>query len=679
MPISEKEKLLEEKKLKETIEVIRERISNLGAELYDDQEKILEFKKFLWDSHTEMDPAEMKTMMSNNDVEISIMMSRGAYLQKLYRVQNKPYFGSIIFQSEEDGLQNIYIGITHIEKDLDYYVHDWRSPICSLFYDYELGDAQYTAPDGPINGVITKKRQYTIEDAKLIHIFDNEINIDDELLQQVLATESSDKMKNIVNTIQKEQNQVIRNTKDKNLIVQGIAGSGKTSVALHRIAFLLYKIEELNSKNILIFSPNQIFSQYISNVLPELGEENTKETSLHDFLLSHLKEFKQIESFSSFIERYYQKKELNFQLIKYKQSDEIVPHLDAYLKTVETQCYFIDDIITREVTMTKAELNQLLHTRYAHFPLFKRIETIAEKLCDWFFEGKYNKKSSMIKLLFDNLSLKKDYLTIYNNFFKSDYSQIKLEENQLKNKKYISYEDATLYAYLKSKLEGINYNTDIKQVIIDEAQDYTKTQYLLLFSIFKNANYTILGDINQAINPYYKYNSLDTIKKLLPSSKYIELLKTYRSSEEIIQYTNQILNLNHISAIRRQNKKEVIQREENNNLKQQLLTDLIRLKQEYQSIAIITKTDDQTEQLFKLINSEISISKMNQNTEEYKRDLIILPSYIAKGLEFDAVIVYTDKNNVYTKQEKYLFYVACTRAQHQLIIYNPPKKERAKD
>ena len=226
------------------------------------------------------------------------MMSRGAYLQKLYKVQNKPYFGSIIFNNPEDGSQNIYIGITHVEDNLNYYVHDWRSPICSLFYDYELGNAKYEAPGGTIEGIITKKRQYTIEDAKLLHIFDNEVNIDDELLQQVLATESSDKMKNIVNTIQKEQNQVIRNTSDKNLIVQGIAGSGKTSVALHRIAFLLYKIEALNSKNVLIFSPNKVFSQYISNVLPELGEENTKETSIHDFLLSYLKEFKEIELIS---------------------------------------------------------------------------------------------------------------------------------------------------------------------------------------------------------------------------------------------------------------------------------------------------------------------------------------------------------------------------------------------
>lgn len=670
MPISKTDYMLEEKRLDKTIDIIRKKISSLGAELYEDEEKALEFKKFLWDSHTEMDPTELRTMMSNNDVEISIMMSRGTYLQKLYKVQNKPYFGSITFEDETNKPNNIYIGITHVEENLNYYVHDWRSPICSLFYDYELGKAEYEAPIGIIKGNITKKRQYTIEDAKLINVFDNEINIDDELLQQVLATESNEKMKNIVNTIQKEQNKVIRNTSDKNLIVQGIAGSGKTSVALHRIAFLLYKIKYLNSKNVLIFSPNKVFSKYISNVLPELGEENVKETSIHDFLLSHLKEFKQIETFSTFIENYYQKRNTNYNLTKYKLSDNIINDLKNYTNNLIETTTFTDDIITRDITISKKELNYLLKTRYNHFPLFKRIEVIAEKLCDWNYEGKYTKKKSIEKLLRSILSLNKDYIEIYNNFFNSKYCELKTNELQIKNKKLIKYEDATIFIYLKTMLEGINYNTNILQVVIDEAQDYTKIQYQLLFQIFKNASFTILGDINQTINPYYKYETLNILNDILPSVKYIELLKTYRSSQEIIEYTNKILNLKHISAIRRPNNKPVIKRNNINNLKLNLINDLNILKKEYKSIAIITKTDEETNAIYDLINKETNITKINQNSSEYKRDLVILPSYIAKGLEYDAVIIYTDINNYYTKEEKYLFYVACTRAQNQLIIYN---------
>ena len=184
------------------------------------------------------------------------------------------------------GLGDVYKrqGITHVEDKLDYYVHDWRSPICSMFYDYETGPASYKAPSGIIKGIITKKRQYIIEDAELKHIFDNDLNISDSLLQEVLAEESSDKMKNIVNTIQEEQNKVIRNTEDKNLIVEGIAGSGKTSVALHRIAFLLYRIPNLTSSNVVVFTPNKVFSEYISNVLPELGEDNTYDMTFYCLL-----------------------------------------------------------------------------------------------------------------------------------------------------------------------------------------------------------------------------------------------------------------------------------------------------------------------------------------------------------------------------------------------------------
>lgn len=652
------------------VDVIRKHISVLGSKLASDEEKQLEFKKFIWDSHTDMDPQELATMISDNDVEISILMSKGAYLQKLYKVQDKPYFGRIVFDSDDEGVQDIYIGITHVEDNLNYLVHDWRSPICSLFYDYELGKALYEAPGGTISGNILKKRQYTIEDAKLLHVFDNEINIDDELLQEVLASDTSDKMKNIVNTIQKEQNEIIRNTDDNNLIVQGIAGSGKTSVALHRIAFLLYKIEELNSNNILILSPNKVFSQYISNVLPELGEENTKETSLHIFLTTYLGEFKHIESFTNFIERYYQNKDLiDYNLISYKLSDNIVLDIENYINEFISKLYFRDDLFLRDITYTKEELNDLFRNRYKHFPVIERLNFMAEKICDWNYKGKYNKKSQIKRFLLDRLSYDIDYINIYNEFFNSNYSKYK-RSKQITNKKLINYEDATILIYMKSLLEGINYNTDIKEVVIDEAQDYTLIQYKLLFKIFKNANYTILGDVNQTINPYYKYDSLDIIKKMLPSSRYLELTKTYRSSEEIIEFTNKILNISHVSAIRRGERKEVLVRNNLDNEIDSLIDDIKYLKNNYKSIGIITKTDKETSYLYENLKDKVNISMIDQDNDKYSRELVVIPSYMAKGLEFDAVIVYTNIDNSYIDKEKYLYYVACTRAQHQLIIYN---------
>ena len=661
MKISEREMQKETKYLDDTINLIRKKISELGQELYDDDEKILEFKKFMWDSKASMDPGEMKNMMVESDLQVTIMLNKGLYLQKLYRSQNKPYFASIIFNDEL-----IYMGITHVEDNLNYLVHDWRSPICNLYYDYEVGEAKYLAPDGFIEGNLSRKRQYIIEDGKLLNIFDNSINISDELLQQVLATESSDKMKNIVNTIQKEQNAIIRNTDDKNLIVQGIAGSGKTSVALHRIAFLLYRIANLNSKNILIFSPNNIFTEYISNVLPELGEDNTYSITFTSFLKDKIREYKVIEDFTSFIERYYKGNVIDKDVIKYKQSDEIIEDINNYLNDLIKNITFTGNLIfDRYVFYTKEELDNMLKKRYSRFPIFERIKQMSIKISEMNYDGRTTKSKSIEKELYKIINIPRDYKKIYRNFYLSRYSKY---HSYIDKGKSINYEDACLFLYIKSILEGFDTNHYIKQVVIDEAQDYTKLQYLIIKNTFKTANYTILGDVNQTINPYYKYDSLEVLKDIFDSSKYLELNKTYRSTSKIIGYTNNILGLEHVSAIRNNNARDVVIRnsEEYNDILNDL-NDLIKISK---SVAIITKDNTECDKIYEYLKDKIDIVKIDNGSDKFSRKLVIVPSYIAKGLEFDSVIVYTSKDNKYTKDEKYLFYVACTRSQHNLIVYN---------
>ena len=661
MKIGESEMQKERKYLDDTVTLIRKKISELGQELYDDDEKILEFKKFMWDSKASMDPGEMKNMMVENDLQVRIMMNKGQYLQKLYRSQNKPYFASIIFNDEL-----IYMGITHVEDNLNYLVHDWRSPICNLYYDYEVGEAKYLAPDGIIEGNLSRKRQYIIKDGKLLNIFDNSINISDELLQQVLATESSDKMKNIVNTIQKEQNAIIRNTDDKNLIVQGIAGSGKTSVALHRIAFLLYRIANLNSKNILIFSPNNIFTEYISNVLPELGEDNTYSITFTSFLKDKIKEYKVIEDFTSFIERYYKGNVIDKDVIKYKQSDEIIEDINNYLNDLIKNITFTGNLIfDRYVFYTKEELDNMLKNRYSRFPIFERIKQMSIKISEMSYEGRTTKSKSIEKELYKIINIPRDYKRIYKDFYVSNYSKY---HSYIDKGKSINYEDACLFLYIKSILEGFDTNHYIKQVVIDEAQDYTKLQYLIIKNTFKTANYTILGDVNQTINPYYKYDSLEVLKDIFDSSKYLELNKTYRSTSKIIEYTNNILGLEHVSAIRNNNARDVVIRnsEEYNDILNDL-NDLIKISK---SVAIITKDNTECDKIYDYLKDKIDIVKIDNGSDKFSRKLVIVPSYIAKGLEFDSVIVYTSKDNKYTKDEKYLFYVACTRSQHNLIVYN---------
>ena len=668
MKIEREEFERERNYLNKTVSLIRKKISKLGQELFDDDSKVLEFKKLIWDTHTEMDPNEMRSMMAESDLQVSIMQSKGNYLQRLFRIQNKPYFGSIRFKEEgSEEEDNIYIGITHVEDKLDYYVHDWRSPICSMFYDYETGPASYKAPSGIIKGNIIKKRQYIIEDAELKHIFDNDLNISDSLLQEVLAEESSDKMKNIVNTIQEEQNKVIRNTEDKNLIVEGIAGSGKTSVALHRIAFLLYRIPNLTSSNVVVFTPNKVFSEYISNVLPELGEDNTYDMTFYDLLCQNINEYKDIENFTDFISRYYKGNVDNYDMVKYKQSDEIIKDIDSYINNLLSTIKFNNKLeYDNFIEIDTEELNNMLNYKYNRFPLFESIKEMSKRIASNNYEGSTKNASSIEKKLKELLNIKLDLKDIFNNFYQSEYSKYKDKVND----KYLYYEDACIFLYIKSLLVGFNTNHVIKEIVIDEAQDYNKLQYLIIKKTFKTSNYTILGDTNQTINPYYKYDSLEELTSIFDSSKYITLTKTYRSTGKIIDYTNKILGLNHVTAIRNDKASDIIFR--NNITKNDFLTDINNLKTISKSIAIITKNDKEAEKVYNMLKDDLDIMLID-GFGHIKRDLVVVPSYVAKGLEFDSVIIYTDEDNKYQEKDKYLFYVACTRAQHNLIIYNNSK------
>ena len=665
----EKEKLI----LKKVTKLLNNDIDELKKTVKLGEDNLLEFKRLAWSDvsiYNEGDVVQAKELTAGEEYRA---LEKQKYLKRLLRIKNKPYFASIVFKDLDGEIFNIYISLTYLkDKHNNNILYDWRSPICSLFYDYETGPCSYIAPGGEIKGELLRKRQYKIENNNLISVFDNSLNINDEVLQEVLATSSNEKMKNVVNTIQEEQNKVIRNLDDHNLIVQGIAGSGKTTVALHRIAFLLYRIKNLTSNNILIFSPNNIFTEYISNVLPDLGEDNTLQTTFNDYLSYFISEYSDVETYSSFIERYYSYKETNVELVKYKQSDEIIDDLDAYLNDYISKAKFIDDIEeSKKHLMTLEELQEMLEYKYDRFPLFERLDEIAEKLSSNFYKGSLKHKATFRKLIDNAINFKKDYKEIYANFFRSEYCKIKLSDAEIKsfvNTKVINYEDSLLFAYLKGTLEGFTYEASIYQVVIDEAQDYNKLQYIIISKIFQKAEFTILGDINQNVNPYYKYNSLEELSEIFDDSKYIELLKTYRSTPEIIDYTNKILNINYVSAIRRDMNLPVIFRK-NVDLKSSLISDIKLLKSKYKSVAVITKDINEALKLSSMLGS-LDISLIEENVTRFNKDLVIVPAHISKGLEFDAVIVYNNRENSYKKNERNLLYVACTRAQHELYIYN---------
>lgn len=676
MNLSEEEFSKEKQHLESTTCLLRETISDLAQDLYDNEEKQQEFKKYVWDTRSELDPTEMKTIISNNEQEIDNLEMKAKYYKKLYKIQNNPYFAKIVFKNDENINPNIYIGLTYLTKDNENVIYDWRAPISSIFYDYESGDCEYEAPGGTVKGYLENKRQFTIEDSKIKRVFDSKLNVQDDLLQEVLSQRNNDYMKNIVNTIQQEQNAIIRNIKDKHLIVQGIAGSGKTSVALHRIAFLLYKIKNLTSDKVLIFAPNQVFSEYISNVLPELGEENTKETTFSDFLETYITEYKHIESFTSFVERYYKYEEENPKLIKFKQSDEIIKVMEEYIQNYTKKAKFTEEILNRELYISKEKLNYYLTDRYSTIPLLERIEEISDKIAEQTFRGNKSKARQVRKWLKERINISLDMKEIYKNFFTSKEFEkaypYQISEVYLRklDEKTISFEDACLFVYMKSLLQFLGNDYQIEQTIIDEAQDYNKLQYILLKKILKKSKFTILGDINQTINPYYEYKSLEDLKEVFEGSNYLELTKTYRSSPEIIEHANKILNLNLVSAIRRDTKIPVIFRNKD-NYKEQMIYDIETLQKKCKSIAIITKTDTEAIDIYKKLKPSFEeLTLITSGSKNFNRKLIVIPSYMSKGLEFDASIIYTDKNNKYKPEEKYLYYVACTRSQHYLIIYN---------
>lgn len=679
----------EEEYLKKTLAIIKELIENDDNSIKGRITEIQEMKKYLWENNAMLDDAEISSGMYNVNCDVSYTNENIKKLMKLKKSLDSPYFGRVDFAS--DGFsESIYIGINSIAKGLNFYVFDWRTPVASLFYNYGTGPASYEAPRGTISGNISLKRQYKISGEKIERCFNSDLNIDDEYLQEILANSSSEKMTNIVNTIQKEQNEIIRNVSDKYLIVQGIAGSGKTSVALHRIAYLLYKEKNLTSNNVLIFSPNDVFSQYISNVLPELGEDNVLQTTFSDFATAYIKDFKEIECFTQFIERYYKNCDISseeYKNTKYKISNEFKNLIDNYIDNYKENISFIKPIVINNKVIKIAELNRLLKTTFEREPLSERIERISEYICDqnnisYKRYGKAIKEKIKTIINFD-LDVKMMYKDIISSDQFRDAAGLK-ENTDFKVGKQLKYDDLLPLMYIYFEINGYPKNNSIRHVIIDEAQDYSLLQFYMLRKIFNTASFTVLGDIHQTINPYYIYDNLNEVNSIFEGKgKYIELNKTYRSSQEIIEFTNQILGLNNACSVRKNNAIPVTMRSvPKEQAVDQIMKDIEIMRENgIKRIAIITKNNAETIELYDKLKDQLDdINIIQQNAKAGIGNMVILPSYISKGLEFDGVISYTDENNEYKEKDKYLFYVVCTRAQHNLTIYNQKtlKLERKK-
>jgi DNA helicase-2/ATP-dependent DNA helicase PcrA len=672
----------EQKYLDKTIGIIKDNLKDLEANCSSGIESVKELSKYHWETKSEMDDVERANSVYDTNRQASITNDELYMLRKLRRALKNPFFGKITIDFDGDQ-EDCYIGFTAIKDDTELVVNDWRSPIASLFYNSRLGNAEYKAPMGMISCNLVQRRQIKTKNGKIKRIINSDIHLDDDELQEVLNQSSNSKMKSIVTTIQEEQNNIIRNVKDRKIIVQGCAGSGKTSVALHRLAYLLYNDKKSTEENMLIFSPSDAFSSYISNVLPELGERNAMETTFSDFANSFVKKFKKIESYTEFVSKYYdgincdEKNRLN----KFKFSKEYSEALKKYIKRVTNNYRFTEDFMFTNITIPCNYMNRLLEVKLNDdMSLSERIDMVTDDIYNLYPRKDLIKKHVLRNKVERELVKSFDPRVLYNRFLESEefVSAYGKKQNKL-NIELLEYPDLIGMLYLNFEMMGYPENNLINHLVIDEVQDYAPLQMEMISKMFQGATLTVLGDANQTINPYHKYDSLKEMQDVLgPSAKYMELNKAYRSTPEIVEYTNNLLGNEIVTPVRNESNVPVVKKEvDKSKIFTELANDIVKLKENgFNRICIITKSIKEARAIYEGIKDYLDDVKVLTDERENNDNTLVSPSYLAKGLEFDAVIAYNDSRNPYNEEDKYLYYVTCTRAQHNLMIYNEPKTLR---
>lgn len=658
--------------LKAVLQKVDQRIKEINENIQSKSDEIAFLNKHMEDHKRDMDHLE-KNAFRETIHNYSLQGEHTvANKKRLLRLKDATYFGRIDFESNKK-TRKIYVGVHNFQdkESNENLVYDWRAPIASLFYDYELGYGEYETENETIKGTISLKRQFKVRKGEMEYMLDTDVTIHDEVLQKELNQASSAKMKNIVATIQKEQNAIIRNEEAPYLIIQGVAGSGKTSIALHRIAFLLYRFKNtITSEDILIISPNKVFASYISNVLPELGEETVAETRLED-VADELMEYQ--VPFQTFFEQVAELLEKNeadlIERIQFKSSNELLKKLDEYMIYLQNDGFKITDIFVKGKPVPAWFIRESFE-KFGRMPLLMRFNEVVREIVENIYkfyqiEIQYKDRTELhntIRKMFPSYNTRVLYKGFYDWLGKPEL---------LKFKKGNAYEwsDVFAYLYLKIKLEGIKPKSSVKHLVIDEMQDYSMVQYKVL-SLLYPCKKTILGDINQSVNPFSSSN-LNTIQSIFSGATTMTMLKSYRSTYEITQFTKQISQKVNVEAIERHGEEPHLifcnnSKEEIAQIKK--IIEQFKLSK-FNSLGIICKTQKQANAIFETLKSEFDISLLNASSVAFGSGIVITTAHLAKGLEFDSVIVpNTTEKNYQTEPDKQMLYVACTRAMHQLFL-----------
>ncbi|MBU3144061.1 AAA family ATPase [Clostridium sp. CF012] len=719
--------------LEETLSVIAQQLEYEENKILSNKQKLVAARRDMYENtcHSADDfDKNSETVQYLNPLAIQTFdyQAREERIEELKKLLISPYFARIDFYEKRYGKESIYIGIASLINDETYdtYIYDWRAPISSIFYRYEIGEVSYQAPCGKVTGEVSLKRQYEIKNSKLQYFFDSSVNIMDDILKKVLSGNTSSKMKSIVETIQREQDMVIRDIENDLVIVQGVAGSGKTSVALHRVAFLMYQglTSKLSMNNIVLISPNSLFDKYISNVLPELGEKNVSTLTFEDIFTDIFEGRIEIKSRNSLLEKIITagsmaEKELLKSGMEFKLSKNFILILDVYLNYFEHRIIEISDVYYNGEYIADRQLlkAELIHYNKVNMPLEKRLSIIEARIMKKLqesrktrlpklekFASNYQEHRFEIKPFARLLSVKQsatlqriiykftrlDVAELYKKLFKSkelfyriskgielpsnieqilDYTNCNLQDRSL------CYEDGIALLYLKLKMSGGNSYKDIKQVVVDETQDYYPLHFEVLKHLYVNAKYTIMGDINQTIEKNADLTIYHDIKTILSKKKTttVFMTKSFRCSYEINTFSSQFIDANvEIESFdRHEDVPEIHKNSCNSEMEFEIIKGVAQYQKEgYESIAIICKSMCEAKCLFESIGKSIGATLLNESVDDTSIGVVLVPIYMAKGLEFDGVIIYqTNNENYKTEDDKKLLYIASTRALHKLSLY----------
>ncbi|WP_338753626.1 RNA polymerase recycling motor HelD [Bacillus sp. FJAT-52991] len=752
----------EQERLDSVMETITEQISKIEDETSRHRKEVVNIRKHFWNDvkvNTDTFDDYLETIIGLRQQAQALSVSQSTHrhafnrLSVLHRMQEVPYFGRIDFiEKGTSEVESIYIGVSTLMDTTgeNFLIYDWRAPISSIYYDYPPGPVEYVTPEGVIHGLLDQKWQYIIRGGVIKSMFDTSLTIGDEILQQVLGKGTDKHMHSIVATIQQEQNRIIRHDHGRLLIVQGAAGSGKTSAALQRIAYLLYKYRDwIKADQIILFSPNAMFNNYVSRVLPELGEENMQQVTFQEYLdhrLSHAFQvegpyeqleyvltasndpsywtrtasirFKASTHFFETIKTYRQSLELSgmlFKGIKFrgkpfvsaKQISERFYNNDTSLRfhnRIEKLMEWLNERIdeTEKLELTKPWVQEEIEllSKEEYQKVYTHLQNEHGFTEDSFDD--YERESKILGRMIVRKKLKPlrkwvrtlrfvDFTGIYKQLFTDptriklwiegktpeEWEEICLSTVKMLNEGKLFYEDATPFLLLKELIQGFQTNVSIKHVLVDEAQDYSPFQFEFLKRLFPSARMTVLGDFNQAIFAHAsEMVDFHTLTSLYGPDKTdaINLTRSYRSTKPIVEFTRRLVpDGERIIAFERDGERPVLtQLSDRAELHRCIASKVVDLqKRHYNTIAIICKSAAESAAAYEVLSSVEEIKLVKSGSIEYEQGVVVIPAYLAKGIEFDAVIIYDASAQIYGDESlRRLFYTACTRAMHCLQLYS---------